>query len=73
MDVKGLKLGLENLTFCDIEAEGTFIPSLPTVELADLREVDPNFVKMFKLSQLTIEYLLHSQVRLSLADIKLSN
>ena len=64
--MKGLKLGLENLTFCDIEAEGDYYVIFSDISFADLRDVDPNFVKMFKLSQLTIEYLLHSQVRLRL-------
>ncbi|KAJ3289743.1 Zinc finger protein dzip1, partial [Borealophlyctis nickersoniae] len=48
VDIGALQDVMENLTFCDIEAE-------------DLRYVDPNFMKLFQLAQLMIEYLLHSQ------------
>ncbi|XP_064615203.1 LOW QUALITY PROTEIN: cilium assembly protein DZIP1L-like [Liolophura sinensis] len=49
MDFNALQENITNITFCNIEAE------------LDLRNVDPNFTKLFKLAQLTIEYLLHSQ------------
>lgn len=49
LDFNALQENILNITFCNIEAE------------LDLRTVDPNFVKLFKLAQLTIEYLLHSQ------------
>lgn len=49
LDFNALQENILNITFCNIEAE------------LDLRMIDPNFVKLFKLSQLTIEYLLHSQ------------
>ncbi|KAJ8310307.1 hypothetical protein KUTeg_012172 [Tegillarca granosa] len=49
LDFNALQDNILNITFCNIEAE------------LDLRMVDPNFVKLFKLAQLTIEYLLHSQ------------
>lgn len=48
MDIQILQEIMENITFCDLEAE-------------DLRHVDPNIVKLFQLSQLIIEYQLHSQ------------
>ncbi|KND02813.1 uncharacterized protein SPPG_01894 [Spizellomyces punctatus DAOM BR117] len=47
VDIQTLQDVMENLTYCDIEAE-------------DLR-LDPTYIKLFQLSQLTIEYLLHSQ------------
>ncbi|KAJ3008307.1 UNVERIFIED_CONTAM: Zinc finger protein dzip1l, partial [Siphonaria sp. JEL0065] len=43
---------MENITFCDVDAE-------------DVRYVDPNFLKLFKISQLIIEYLVHTQDYLS--------
>ncbi|XP_012939036.1 zinc finger protein DZIP1L [Aplysia californica] len=49
LDFTTLQENIMNLTFCNLEAE------------LDIRSVDPNFVKLFKLAQLTIEYLLHSQ------------
>ncbi|XP_033759384.1 zinc finger protein Dzip1-like [Pecten maximus] len=49
LDFNALQENIMNITFCNIEAE------------LDLRMVDPNFVKLFKLAQLSIEYLLHSQ------------
>ncbi|XP_061194071.1 cilium assembly protein DZIP1-like isoform X2 [Saccostrea echinata] len=49
LDFNALQDNIMNLTFCNIEAE------------LDVRMVDPNFIKLFKLAQLTIEYLLHSQ------------
>ncbi|KAI8921456.1 Iguana/Dzip1-like DAZ-interacting protein N-terminal-domain-containing protein [Entophlyctis helioformis] len=48
VDVPALQEIMENVTFCDIDAE-------------DLRYIDPNFVKLFRLAQMMIEYLLHSQ------------
>jgi hypothetical protein len=48
VDIQILQEIMENITFCDLEAE-------------DLRHVDPNIVKLFQLSQLIIEYQLHSQ------------
>ena len=50
LDIDTLQDNLINIAFCDIEAE-------------DLRNVDPNFIKMFKLSQLMLEYVLFHQVR----------
>lgn len=49
VDVTVLQDNICNITFCNIEHE------------LDLRDIDPNFIKVFKLAQLTIEYLLHSQ------------
>ncbi|KAH9514221.1 hypothetical protein Btru_028421 [Bulinus truncatus] len=49
LDFNTLQENIMNITFCNLEAE------------LDIRSVDPNFIKLFKLAQLTIEYLLHSQ------------
>ncbi|CAL1533172.1 unnamed protein product [Lymnaea stagnalis] len=49
LDFTTLQDNVMNITFCNLEAE------------LDIRSIDPNFVKLFKLAQLTIEYLLHSQ------------
>lgn len=49
LDFNALQDNIMNITFCNIEGE------------LDVRMVDPNFIKIFKLAQLTIEYLLHSQ------------
>ncbi|KAK3094724.1 hypothetical protein FSP39_005449 [Pinctada imbricata] len=49
LDFNALQENIMNITFCNIEGE------------LDTRMVDPNFIKLFKLAQLTIEYLLHSQ------------
>ena len=46
LDFNTLQDNIMNITFCNIESE------------VDLRMIDPNFIKLFKLSQLTIEYLL---------------
>lgn len=48
-DFNTLQENIYSITFCDIESE------------VDMRQVDPNYIKLFKLSQLTIEYLLNSQ------------
>ncbi|XP_060561608.1 cilium assembly protein DZIP1L-like isoform X2 [Ruditapes philippinarum] len=49
LDFNALQDNIMNITFCNIEGE------------MDMRMVDPNFLKIFKLAQLSIEYLLHSQ------------
>ncbi|XP_071798370.1 uncharacterized protein [Asterias amurensis] len=49
LDFATLQDVIMNVTFCDITAE------------VDMRSMDPNFVKLFQLSQLIAEYLLHSQ------------
>ncbi|KAK7482854.1 hypothetical protein BaRGS_00025887 [Batillaria attramentaria] len=49
LDFNALQENIMNITFCNIESE------------LDVRAVDPNFIKIFKLAQLTIEYLLYSQ------------
>ncbi|KAL8624507.1 hypothetical protein ACOMHN_053050 [Nucella lapillus] len=49
LDFNALQENIMNITFCNIETE------------LDVRSVDPNFLKLFKLAQLTIEYLLYSQ------------
>ncbi|KAI9337179.1 hypothetical protein DFJ73DRAFT_763505 [Zopfochytrium polystomum] len=48
VDIEALQEVIENITFCDVDAE-------------DVRYVDPNFLKLYKTAQLIIEYLLHSQ------------
>ncbi|XP_067042610.1 uncharacterized protein [Acropora muricata] len=55
MEVKTLQNNIMHVTFCNIEAE---------VGMQSFG-CDPNFIKMFKLAQLIIEYLLHSQQFLS--------
>ncbi|XP_046842422.1 zinc finger protein DZIP1L-like [Xenia sp. Carnegie-2017] len=49
LDFQCLQENIMNITFCDIEAE------------MDSQFVDSNFVKLFQLAQLIIEYLMHSQ------------
>lgn len=48
MDFQTLQQNIFNVAFCNIDAE-------------EFRSLDPNFVKLFKLGQLIIEYLMHSQ------------
>ena len=48
LDFATLQDVIMNVTFCDITAE------------VDMRSMDPNFVKLFQLSQLIAEYLLVS-------------
>lgn len=60
VDVDSLQKNVVHLTFCDIDNElGGAL-------------VDPNFLKLFKLAQLCIEYLMHSQELLlqSLSDVE---
>ncbi|GFR94781.1 zinc finger protein DZIP1 [Elysia marginata] len=49
LDFTTLQDNIMNLTFCNLESE------------MDIRSIDPNFVKLFKLAQLTIEYLLETE------------
>ncbi|CAF1261958.1 unnamed protein product [Rotaria sp. Silwood1] len=58
MDFQTLQDNLENITLCNIDAE------------VDSRTMDPNFVKLYKMAQLTIEYLLlcQDQITTQLAD-----
>jgi len=49
MDVYALQENIDHLTFCNIDAE------------LDTRLIDPTYIKLFKMSQPTIEYLMHSQ------------
>ncbi|XP_038050289.1 zinc finger protein DZIP1L-like isoform X2 [Patiria miniata] len=49
LDFATLQDVIMTVTFCDITAE------------VDMRSMDPNFIKLFQLSQLIAEYLLHSQ------------
>ncbi|KAJ3192960.1 Zinc finger protein dzip1 [Irineochytrium annulatum] len=60
IDIGALQDIMENITFCDVDAE-------------DIRYVDPNFVKLFQLAQLIIEYLLHSQDYLAETRSKLTS
>ncbi|KAJ3120640.1 Zinc finger protein dzip1l [Physocladia obscura] len=46
--------------------------TITTAKLTDLRFVDPNFIKLFKISQLIIEYLVHTQDMLSSNQIAAS-
>ncbi|KAI8802569.1 Iguana/Dzip1-like DAZ-interacting protein N-terminal-domain-containing protein [Cladochytrium replicatum] len=52
VDIAALQEIIDNVAYCDIESE-------------DLRQIDPNMIKLFQLSQLIIEYLLYSQDYLS--------
>lgn len=49
MDVIALQENIDHLTFCNIDSE------------LDTRVMDPTYIKLFKMSQFTIEYLMHSQ------------
>lgn len=49
IDIYTLQENIDHITYCNIEAE------------LDTRMMDPNFIKLFKLSQFMIEYLVHSQ------------
>ena len=52
MDIGALQGNLTNITFSDILSE-------------DLTNVDRNFVKLFRLSQLMLEYVLFTQEQLA--------
>lgn len=52
MDFHQLQQNISNITFCNIETE-------------EFHDIDPNFIKIFKLAQFIIEYLLYSQQYLS--------
>lgn len=54
LDVDALQRHLANTTFCDIRTE-------------NLQGVDANFVKLFELAQLTLEYVLFAQEHLAAA------
>ena len=49
IDIFTLQDNIDHITYCNLEAE------------LDTRMMDPNFIKLFKLSQFMIEYLVHSQ------------
>ncbi|KAI3386870.1 hypothetical protein SNEBB_004515 [Seison nebaliae] len=53
MDVTSLQELILNITYCNIDMETT------------TRAIDPHFVKLFKISQLIIEYLLNTQTYIS--------
>ncbi|KNE65132.1 hypothetical protein AMAG_19436 [Allomyces macrogynus ATCC 38327] len=55
IDLGALQEVMDNVAYCDIDSE-------------DLRYTDPNFVKLFQLAQLVIEYLLHCQDVLHSSD-----
>nr|VZI43438.1 unnamed protein product [Spirometra erinaceieuropaei] len=63
MDIDALQDNLVSVAFCDITSE------------LDTRYVDTNFIKLFQLAQLLIEYLLYSQEYLTngLEAVKLEN
>jgi len=63
MDFQALQDNLEQITFCNIDAEIVsfylkFQSNLFLLSKKDSRAMDPNFVKLYKMAQLTIEYLL---------------
>ncbi|RMZ97391.1 zinc finger DZIP1L-like isoform X1 [Brachionus plicatilis] len=49
IDIFTLQDNIDHITYCNIDAE------------LDTRMMDPNYIKLFKLSQFMIEYLVHSQ------------
>ncbi|KAJ3235897.1 Zinc finger protein dzip1 [Chytriomyces hyalinus] len=59
VDILALQEIMENVTFCDLDSE-------------DIRYVDPNFVKLIKIAQLIIEYLIHTQDYLAASQGALS-
>ena len=64
MDVQALQHNISNVTFCDVASEvyisqpcgWDFSDSVSLQQ--DFQGVDGNFIKLFRLAQLTIEYLL---------------
>ncbi|UJR37708.1 hypothetical protein I4U23_030403 [Adineta vaga] len=58
MDFQALQDNLDQITLCNIETE------------IDTRAMDPNFIKLYKMAQLTIEYLLlcQDQITVQLGD-----
>ena len=69
MDVQALQQNISNVTFCDVASEASkpllilwicgFMQELCLLQ--DFQGVDGNFIKLFRLAQLTIEYLLVSK------------
>lgn len=55
VDIQTLQENTSNVTFCDVQAE------------LEPNSLDPNFIKLFRLAQLIIEYLMYSQECLSSA------
>jgi hypothetical protein len=51
-DISALQTVIDNLTFADMEKEGAWVSA------------DRNLVKLLRLAQLCIEYLVHTQVRI---------
>jgi len=64
MDFQALQDNLEQITLCNIDAEVVSlylkiqIFILFRYKKKDTRAMDPNFIKLYKMAQLTIEYLL---------------
>lgn len=64
MDFQALQDNLEQITLCNIDAEVVSSNLQPTehssfmTQKKDARTMDPNFIKLYKMAQLTIEYLL---------------
>ncbi len=74
LDFTALQDNIDHITFCNIEAEVVRLSSITSriglnfkekIFLKDTRLMDPNFIKLFKLGQLSIEYLLVSGFRSS--------
>ena len=65
MDFQTLQQNIFNVAFCNIDAEVShtmlMFPHLFHV-IQEFRSLDPNFIKLFKLGQLIIEYLMVSSV-----------
>ena len=64
LDFTALQDNIEHITLCNIDAElvrNRFLCSKLSIRLfvfKDMRSMDPNFVKLYKIAQLVIEYLL---------------
>lgn len=77
MDIDALQEVVETITYCDIHNEGSchilcdsthddpgmtlVIIRQPHLIIVEFQRTDPNFLKLFQLSQMLLEYLLHAQ------------
>ena len=66
VDFQALQANIVNITFCNVDLEvymhvvcvATMFTTKHTMISKEFHNVDTNFVKMFRLAQLIIEYLL---------------
>lgn len=59
-DLSSITAFTENLAFCNVDNEGKLRVKLDSLSIC------PNMSKLFQLSQLTIEHLIHSRVLISI-------